>query len=133
VCVEISELVWLAGKAGPNYVSVFNKHGSVFRIADFDQRAAIELAMMNAADKGKTGGIRAGSTASMAKVKFDRQIVAIAKVNKVATIYSDDEDLRTFAEANNIEVVRLLEMPLPPSDSQPDLFKEGANETQTSP
>jgi predicted nucleic acid-binding protein len=66
-------------------------------VVPFDTRAAIELAVMtrNAIDQGdKRGGV----DAPWNKVKFDRQIVAIAKVAGATTIYSDDLQLRTFAE-----------------------------------
>jgi hypothetical protein len=38
------------------------------------------------------GDKRVGSDATWAKVKFDRQIVAIAQVRRATAIYSDDAD-----------------------------------------
>jgi hypothetical protein len=48
-------------------------------------------------------------------VKFDRQIVAIAKVYKAHTIYSDDEDVKALAENAAMKVIPSWELPLPPS------------------
>ena len=63
------------------------------------------------------GDKRSGSEATWAKIKFDRQIVAIAKVAKATAIYSDDADMRTIAAAEDIAVVGLAELPLPPEKS----------------
>jgi hypothetical protein len=51
------------------------------------------------------------------KVKYDRQIVAISKVHKVHTIYSNDDHVRVIAENLGIKVVPCWELPLPPSDT----------------
>jgi hypothetical protein len=47
-------------------------------------------------------------------VKYDRQIVAVAKVCGATTIYSDDKDVRTLAKTVKIEVIGLADLPLPP-------------------
>jgi hypothetical protein len=73
--------------------------------------AAIELT-----DRGKSGkGKKGGSDAPYQKVKFDRQIVAIAKVNRAHTIYSDDADVRKFATKAGIKAVPTWDLPIPPS------------------
>jgi predicted nucleic acid-binding protein len=123
----LAELVWLAEKAGPQYVTLFNKYGGVFQVVDFDQRAAIELAMMTAIAK-KAGSTRAGSAESMAKIKFDRQIVATAKVNKAVSIYTCDSGLKKFAENHGLDAVHLRDMPLPPQDIQSSLPLENGDE-----
>ena len=64
------------------------------------------------------GDKREGLSSSWNKIKFDRQIVAIAKVAKVSTIYSDDKNLGKIAEAQGIDVITFRELPLPPEDSQ---------------
>ena len=48
------------------------------------------------------------------KVKFDRQIVAIAKVRGATEIYSDDQDIATFGADAGIPVCPVAEVPLPP-------------------
>lgn len=81
-----------------------------FRIAAFDERAAIEFAVSQA-DRLKSGN-RHGSS-SRTKVKFDDQIVAIAAVENVTIIYSDDGDISNLAKGR-FEVVGIGDIPLPP-------------------
>ncbi|MGR6466306.1 hypothetical protein [Rhizobium sp. PAMB 3182] len=92
---------------------------SVFRIEPFDERAAIEVAIMtrNSADSGKQPSKR-DDNATWAKLKYDRQIVAIALVNQATAIYSDDKGLATVAKRMGINVVGLADMELPPEDPQ---------------
>ncbi len=92
----IAELLLVAEKAGSEYLDSFTR-AAFFRVEPFDVRAAVELAIMTAAalkDKDK----KAGSAATAAKVKFDRQIIAIAKVNGATHLYTDDKDLTKFAK-----------------------------------
>jgi len=51
-------------------------------------------------------------------VKYDRQIVAVAKVWCHDNFYSDDKVVRTLAK---IEVIGLADLPLPPEKAQMDL------------
>jgi hypothetical protein len=53
----------------------------VFYVVPFDTLAAIELAVMTR-NALAAGDKRAGSKESWAKVKFDRQIAAIARVTR---------------------------------------------------
>ena len=114
----LAELLIIAEKAGSKYLDNFTR-AAVFQVESFDVRAAVELAIMTAKDI-KDGDKRAGSTATMAKLKFDRQIVAIAKVNGGSTIYTNDEYLMKFARARDVETVALWDLPLPPEDAQID-------------
>ena len=54
-------------------------------------------------------------------MKFDRQIVAIAKVEGAERIYSNDGDIARYAKAEGLEVIRLQDLPDPP-EKTPDLF-----------
>jgi hypothetical protein len=107
--------------AGPKYVEYLNEINgrACYKVADFDQRAAIEAAL-RMADALKAGDKKSGILAPHNKVKFDRQIVAIARVENVGTIYSDDHDMKTLADQCGIRVVRVEDLPLPPA-SQPRL------------
>ena len=64
------------------------------------------------------GDKRGGLQASWTKVKFDRQIVAIARVAQATTIYSDDKDVEKLGRAAGIHVIKIASLPLPPSDAQ---------------
>jgi hypothetical protein len=77
----LSEILVKAGAAGPAYLERLNS-SAAFRIAPFDQRAAVEVAAMTR-DALATGNKRGGVQGTWAKIKYDRQIVAIAKVEGV--------------------------------------------------
>src|SRR5665213_407106 len=100
----LSESLVRAGtEASIQIVEYINKY-AIFRIESFDTRAAIELATISREAMGSKGK-RGGTAAVWAKVKFDRQIVAIAKVVGATEIYSDDKDMVSLAKAVNIKVV----------------------------
>ncbi len=120
----LAELLVNAGKPGPEIIEMFNK-SAVFRIVPFDTLAAIEVAAVTRAAKA-AGDKRGGLAGTWAKVKYDRQIVAIAKVAQATMIYSDDDDIRRLAENANIPVTRVAELPLPPD-------KKGAEHPESSP
>jgi hypothetical protein len=112
----MSELLIYAGAGTGELVARLTK-SATFRVMPFDTRAAIELAVMTRAAIDQ-GDKRGGVDAPWNKIKFDRQIVAIAKVADVTAIYSDDRQLRTFAETQDLTVIGLADLPLPP---QPEL------------
>jgi hypothetical protein len=78
-------LVLVSDRANDYLMEIINTYG--FEIASFDTRAAIEAAIAAAAAKQR-GDKKGGSKETWAKIKFDRQIVAIAKVKGATAIYS---------------------------------------------
>lgn len=62
-----------------------------------------------------------------AKLKFDRQIIAITRVQGQTTIYSDDGDIARLGAALNLEVVPVHALPSPPQDPQGSLTFESEN------
>jgi predicted nucleic acid-binding protein len=115
----LSETLIGAGDAAPQYLEILNKT-SRFRIAPFGPRAAVEAAARHR-EALRAGDKKEGSE-SWAKVKFDRQIIAIAKVEGAERIYSNDADIRRFGKAEGLEVIRLQDLPDPPAKT-PDLFE----------
>jgi len=115
----LSELLVRAGAAGPEYLAQINAQ-SVFRIVAFDQRAAVEVAAM-AKKAIDSGDKRGGVDATWNKIKFDRQIVAIAKVEGAVALYSDDAGVRVFGKGVGLTVIGSWELPLPPEET-PTLF-----------
>lgn len=115
----LSELLVRAGDVGPEYLDILGK-SAAFKVVDFDQRAAVEVAaaIREALD---AGGKKGGSESSWAKVKFDRQIIAIAKVERASPIYSDDGDIERFSKNSGVTVVRVSDLPLPSEDAQRSL------------
>jgi predicted nucleic acid-binding protein len=119
----LSEALVRAGAAASQQIVDELTKWSVFQIAAFDTRAAIEVAAMTRSALAR-GRKRGESDATWAKVKYDRQIVAIAKVAGATAIYSDDGDIRSIAAEAQIEVKGLADLPLPPQGAQQDLFHD---------
>lgn len=61
-----------------------------------------------------SGDKKGGSSSQWAKIKFDRQIVAIARVNNADTIYSTDRDVARFGQQSRIAVLNVGDLPEPP-------------------
>ena len=107
----LSEFLILAGRDAPAYLEKLSEMKNIL-VKPFDEKAAIELAAREVEDRALQGK-RAGSASPWAKLRFDRQIVAIAKTNEATRIYSDDDDLRKFAVRLGIEVTCTWQLPLP--------------------
>jgi PIN domain len=110
----LSEFLVFAGKAAPDYLSKI-RESSFLRIEPFDERAAIELADREISARAKGNKRGSAPTSDWQKVKFDRQIVAIALVHKASTIYSDDPDIAAHGKDCGVNVLALADLPLPPS------------------
>lgn len=108
----LSEVLVYAGTATSRYVEILQ--ASPFRVVAFDTRAAIECA--EAVRRRHLRKRKPGS--NRGKVKFDEQIAAIAKVEQVSAIYSDDEDMIVYGEEVGIPVIRSWELEIDPADRQ---------------
>ena len=115
----LSEVLVHAGDAGSEYLEILN-NTRCFRIEPFDQRAAIELAATTR-DALAAGNLRAGMDTTRAKLKFDRQIIAIARTRCQNVIYSDDGDVARLGRALGLEIIPIHTLPLPPEDPQKEL------------
>jgi hypothetical protein len=83
-----------------------------FKVAPFGQRAAIEVALRTKWAKDK-GDKREGVAAAWTKVQYDRQIVAIAKVEGASIIYSTDRDIHAHGASWGIRVLNVSDLPIP--------------------
>lgn len=120
----LSELLIAAGHSRRDILNLLTKTPK-FILAPFDTRAALELALMAESTRTKTGKKKGDAGGTWAKVKFDWQIVAIAKVNNVSTIYSEDPDIHKLATRQNIGVRNVANLPLPTKGLQgPTLFEK---------
>jgi len=118
----LSEVLVHAGDAMQQYLDILNGQAA-FRIAPFDQKAAIEAAL-SMSDAIKRGGHRvdaANPDATKTKIKFDRQIVAIAKAEDAQAVYSDDADVHRYAKSLGLVAYRTADLDLPPEDPQQSL------------
>ena len=66
---------------------------------------------------------RDGVEGTWAKVKFDRQIVAIAKTFGARSIYSEDKGLRQIAEREGLTALKVADIKIPQKD-QGDFWKK---------
>lgn len=112
----LAEVLVRAVKAGAEFLRILSS-SKCFRVASFDERAAIEFAASQA--KRIADGERAPAV-TRAKAKFDDQIVAITVVEGATTLYSDDEDIAKLA-AGRLRVAPIASLPLPPESEQPEL------------
>lgn len=115
----LSEFLSGAEEAADTYLKILSGK-SVVQTVPFDDRAAIELGEMNR-DALADGDKKAGLDSPWQKVKFDRQIVAIAVTVGEKTIYTDDRNLTAVAVAAGMTAISIKELPLPPEDPQMDL------------
>jgi predicted nucleic acid-binding protein len=117
----LAELLVRAGPAASEYVRIVTTTAA-FQVADFDVRAAIEVSQQFEAAV-KTGDKRGGvpEEVSRQKIKFDRQIIAIARVTGCTVIYSDDSDFKTLTSDKGPQVIPFAELPPPPDEAQFDM------------
>ncbi len=92
------------------------RRSAFITIGDFDERAAIELAVrLRAAIKA--GDPREGVRVTKTAMKFDRQIVAISLVNGARLLFSDDDGVERFAAGCGLLVRRVADLPVPASQA----------------
>ena len=114
----LAEILVKAEDGAPDVLIAIRSSARI-RIEVFDIRAAVETAMMTRQALA-IGDKRGGSDQPWQKVKFDRQIVAIARVHGASSIYADDLGLVGFATLLGMDVVSSWGLPLPESTN--DLF-----------
>lgn len=119
----MAEVLVRAGKGRSKLVSILSDRWR-FQILPFDSRAAIEASELIAQIKASKE-----PWTTWAKVKFDIQIVAIARAENASVIYADDIDIENYAKRLKIPVVRICDLPLLPSPVEGDAI-EGTIGTQ---
>lgn len=111
----LSEYLVRAGADKDKRLDEFT-NSKAFLVAPFDMRAAVECAAIEDAGPRRNRGLTDNET--KAKVKFDRQIIAIAIVRGAGTIYTGDRDLAAKARLNGLNVLMTWEISLPPANPQ---------------
>jgi len=111
-------------EAGQSYINIM-RMAKVFRIAAFDVKAAVETAIM-AGETTKCPSIRAAADGTYAKIKYDRQIVAIAVSEGATTLYTDDKNQQAFARRHGIKVIGIGDCLVPDLAAQMTLPFGGA-------
>lgn len=92
-----------------------------FKVEPFDAAAALELGLRTA-EAMAAGDKREGLKADWTKVKFDRQIVAIALVVNASEIISDDPDVTAIGERWGVPVRSIEDLPIPKDLVPPPLL-----------
>jgi hypothetical protein len=125
----LSELLVRAGDSEKDLINTIQK-SAVFSIEPFDTLAAIEAAAMTR-QAIKNGDKRGGVDCSWTKLKYDRQIMAIAKVHGATAIYSDDGHIHAHCEIAKIKAIRLADLPIPKDLAQGKLFDKRKGNVET--
>lgn len=86
------------------------------KIRPFGERAAVETAMMTR-DAIYAGDKRGGSEAAWQKVKVDRQVIAVARVEGATNIYADDLNLVAFAKRLGMDAFSTWDLPVPEAET----------------
>ena len=107
----LAELLVKAGEGGPALLQQLQGQARI-RVSPFDQRAAVELALMTR-EALNSGSKRGSSDQPWQKVKFDRQIISIARVAGAKRIYADDGGLTAFARQVGMDAISTWELPIP--------------------
>lgn len=114
----LAELLTVIGPTAEQYINLINS-SQIFEIAAFDARCASELAFLNRNVFSKQD--KRSSTEAYQKIKIDRQILAICKVNGVSKLYTDDSSLKNSAKLCEITPIGISEVPIAESDKQQKL------------
>ena len=109
----LAEVLLKAPASGPTYIEKIKEY-SCFQIKPFDEKAAVELAERLIASIGKK---RTKTDVAKAKVTFDRQIVATSKVHGATEMYSDDGQVRDFAEECGMKAYGFADLHLSPKQT----------------
>jgi predicted nucleic acid-binding protein len=114
----LAEFLARAGKARDTYYEQLSTQ-SAFKIGAFDNRAAMECALM--LNTALSSGDKRAQAKTWAKAKFDWQIIAIARVASAHMLYSEDSDLARIGARHGITVIKTDDLPLPASARQAKL------------
>ena len=112
----IAEAFVRTGSAGTAILAELNNH-AVFKILEFDAVAAVELAKMIYATLSNRDKKEISKDAYQ-KIKIDRHIIAISKMNGATEIYFDDKGLASVAKESGIATITTSKLPLAPADRQ---------------
>lgn len=125
----LSEFLMLLGADAADVLMSFHSEAA-FQVKPFDERSAIELVSLSDIKPGENKQKEQGG--SWAKIKFDRQIVAIAKTHgRGGVIYSTDKDLCKLAEREGLKTVECHHLPLPPPENLELFEKRELDDTAT--
>lgn len=107
-------------EAASDWLSVLERRHAIV-VAPFDKRAAFECGFMDK-EAIANGDKKGGSNENWQKIKIDRQIIAIAKVNNSTRLVAQDTGLiRSAKQLSGMEVLKIEELELPDYAKQRNL------------
>jgi len=113
----LSEIMVRSGvAAGQQWLAIMNT-SKAFNVVPFDAKSAIEVAIM-AGFAASGQGVKTANAVTHAKLKYDRQIVAIARTEGATTFYTDDENQAALAQRVGMTVRGLADCPIPTTAAQ---------------
>ena len=119
----LSEIMVRAGvQAAQAWLAIMNT-SKVFKVVSFDAKSAIEVALM-AGHMVKGEERRETTKDTYAKLKYDRQIVAIARTEGATVFYTDDDRQANLARRLGMDAKGLADCPIPTSAAQTSLLLE---------
>jgi len=124
----LTEFMLLAEDRYADYLTIIRRR-SIFEISGFDDPESVELVEHWRKFGDHRKKLRMGTPETWAKMKYDRQIAAIAVTRRVDRIYSTDSDLKKYADELQIKYVGLTNLPLPPTSQVPLPFDEESEQT----
>lgn len=128
ICVPtpvLAEFLVRAGSVGSELLKKLS-NTSRFNLAPFGVKAAVEAADLIRAVKDEQKG---QPIDKWAKVKFDIQIVSIAKAEGISVIYAEDPHIEALAKRFGIDVRKICDLALPAEQEEEDtLFSKLPNE-----
>lgn len=110
----LAEYLVRGGEDKNERLAIFTS-SKAYQVVPFDTRAAVECSLI---EDGDSSAKVLAEEASKTKVKFDRQVISIAKSTGSHTIYTGDMRLANVAKRNGLSVVMTWELPLPQEDAQ---------------
>jgi hypothetical protein len=108
-----SEILIRSGNARNAIIQELTK-AAKFLIAPFDMRSALELSLIS--DAALSRADRQAGVDTRVKVKFDRQIVSIAKTFGARAVYSEDNSLRATATREGLPAYSVCDITIPEPD-----------------
>ena len=93
-------------------IDAINQYSSM-KIANFDVECAVEWGAITRKAIAQ-GDKKLGLQGAWEKIKFDRQIVVIAKVNSAEVFYTDDDNQTKFAKMLGMRVIHSWDLKVPP-------------------
>lgn len=113
----LAELLVCAGQKAAEVLQAIanNRH---LIVAPYDLRCAVETGAMAHDHRAKA---TRPNDQTVARVKFDRQLLATAKVEGAEKLYTDDGRLGRKATQLGIQVIGLADLPIPDSARQGEI------------